>query len=79
MAPLAGERCLTAPLDVTRPEEIRAAARAAVERFGGVDVLVNNAGYGEMGVIEEFDDGRHQGYYALHDGLDYDDWGDRLA
>lgn len=58
IADLAGERCLTATLDVTIPAQIEAAVAAATERFGRIDVLVNNAAYGEMGMIEEFDDAR---------------------
>jgi NAD(P)-dependent dehydrogenase (short-subunit alcohol dehydrogenase family) len=50
---LAGDRVLLAPLDVTRAEEIDAAVRAALERFGRIDVLVNNAGYGLVGALEE--------------------------
>jgi NAD(P)-dependent dehydrogenase (short-subunit alcohol dehydrogenase family) len=40
-------------LDVTKPDQIAAAVEAATARFGGIDVLVNNAGIGYFAAIEE--------------------------
>jgi NAD(P)-dependent dehydrogenase (short-subunit alcohol dehydrogenase family) len=51
-----GERAVAIGLDVTDSEQIAAAVRAADEAFGGIDVLVNNAGYGYMSAVEEGDD-----------------------
>jgi NAD(P)-dependent dehydrogenase (short-subunit alcohol dehydrogenase family) len=47
------EHVLTAALDVTDSGQAEAATAAAVTRFGGIDVLVNNAGYGHLGLFEE--------------------------
>src|SRR5919112_379268 len=44
---------LVVKLDVTSPADAEAAARAAVERFGRIDVLVNNAGNFYAGFFEE--------------------------
>ncbi len=47
------ENTLAVQLDVTKPEEIQAAIKQAIAKFGRIDVLVNNAGYGILGAIEE--------------------------
>jgi nucleoside-diphosphate-sugar epimerase len=46
-------RLLALPLDVTNDEQARAAAASAIEKFGGIDVLLNNAGFGLLGAVEE--------------------------
>jgi NAD(P)-dependent dehydrogenase (short-subunit alcohol dehydrogenase family) len=49
------DRVLAVPLDVTQLESGRDSIAAAIERFGRLDVLVNNAGYGTVGAVEEID------------------------
>jgi len=50
------DRALALSLDVTKPDQIAAAVQEAEGRFGSIDVLVNNAGYGYQSSIEEGDD-----------------------
>ena len=47
------ERLLALPLDVTNETQAKAAVKAAVELFGSIDVLLNNAGFGLLGAVEE--------------------------
>jgi NAD(P)-dependent dehydrogenase (short-subunit alcohol dehydrogenase family) len=60
------ENVLVAHLDVQDLESIQQAVKAGVERFGGLDALVNNAGYGLMGVFESASREQIQKQYAVN-------------
>ena len=52
---VASDQILILKLDVTQPDQVAAAVQAAEARFGGIDVLLNNAGIGYFAAIEEGD------------------------
>ena len=62
----APDRVLAVALDVTNPNQVDSAVRQAQERFGGVDVLVNNAGYGYRAAVEEGDDADVRSLFETH-------------
>jgi NAD(P)-dependent dehydrogenase (short-subunit alcohol dehydrogenase family) len=53
LAKSGGDKALALTLDVTDEKQIAAAVKAAEEKFGAIDVLVNNAGYGYLTTVEE--------------------------
>ncbi len=61
-----GERLLSLSLDVADATQAKAAVDAAVARFGTIDVLVNNAGYGHLGYFEEATEADVQAQYATN-------------
>jgi len=51
---LSGARALYSGHDLTKPEEIEAMMRDAAQAFGGVDILINNAGTQHVAPVEDF-------------------------
>jgi NAD(P)-dependent dehydrogenase (short-subunit alcohol dehydrogenase family) len=66
LADAAPDRVLAVALDVTEPDQIAAAVEQAHARFGGVDVLVNNAGYGYRAAVEEGEDAEVRTLFETH-------------
>ena len=66
LADTAPERVLAAALDVTDPARATAVVQQAEDRFGGIDVLVNNAGYGYRAAVEEGDDADVRTLFETH-------------
>jgi NAD(P)-dependent dehydrogenase (short-subunit alcohol dehydrogenase family) len=54
--PTASDRLLAIAVDLSQPAQIAAVVDGAMTRFGRIDVLVNNAGFGIIGAIEEVSD-----------------------
>lgn len=61
-----GDRVLVVPLELTDAAQVQRAVNAAEERFGGIDVLVNNAGRGWYGSIEGMDESSMRAMFELN-------------
>lgn len=60
------ENRLVLPLDVTDPAAIERAIAAGLERFGQIDAVVNNAGYGQFGVFEAIPDAQIRAQFDVN-------------
>ncbi len=61
-----GDRVLVVPLELTDAAQVQRAVHAAEEHFGGIDVLVNNAGRGWYGSIEGMDESSLRAMFELN-------------
>src|ERR1700742_2220317 len=61
-----GDRLLAVGLDVGVSEQVTRAVQAAIERFGRIDVLVNNAGRGLVGTVEETSDAEARALFEVN-------------
>jgi len=64
--PDAGDALLALPLDVTSVGQAAAAVSAALTRFGRIDSLVNNAGRGLLGAVEEVSDAEARAVFDVN-------------
>ncbi len=64
-----GEQVLVLSLDVTDTSRISGAVQSALRSFGRIDVLVNNAGYGLVGALEEYTE------EEMHENFNTNFWG----
>ncbi|WP_433550977.1 SDR family oxidoreductase [Micromonospora zamorensis] len=61
-----GDRLLALTLDVTNRAAVFAAVATAVERFGRLDIVVNNAGTLSMGMVEEFTEAEARAQFEVN-------------
>lgn len=61
-----GNNFLPLSVDLTTESSIQAAVKETISRFGRIDVLVNNAGYGQVGSIEELSDAESRSNFDVN-------------
>ncbi|MCO5295748.1 MAG: oxidoreductase [Fimbriimonadaceae bacterium] len=59
-------QALACAVDVTKPDQIQSSVQAGLARFGHIDVLVNNAGYGVIGAVEEVSDAELRAMFEVN-------------
>ena len=62
----AGCRAIAIAVDVSEPSAVRAAVARCEHELGGVDILINNAGFGQRLAIEEIDEAAFDRMFAVH-------------
>ncbi|MDR1113663.1 MAG: SDR family NAD(P)-dependent oxidoreductase [Candidatus Margulisbacteria bacterium] len=60
------ETALGLALDVTKKEQVKEVIKQAGERFGSIDVLINNAGYGYRSAVEEADESQVNELFSVN-------------
>jgi len=60
------ETALAVKLDVTKPDQIEEAVKKTIEKFGRIDVLVNNAGIGYFGAVEESEEAAVRNMFEIN-------------
>lgn len=63
-----GDSVITLRLDVNDNEQMQAVINSVIDQFGRIDVLVNNAGYGLVGALEEYTE------EEMHNNFDTNFW-----
>jgi meso-butanediol dehydrogenase/(S,S)-butanediol dehydrogenase/diacetyl reductase len=62
----AGGKCLSIVADVTKRDDVRSVIRSAIEQYGRVDILFNNAGIVTPGKVDEIDENQWDLAFAIN-------------
>src|SRR5688572_5034350 len=62
----AGENFLALEMELTKESSVQAGVKQIISQFGRIDVVVNNAGYGLLGSLEELSDGEVRGNFDVN-------------